>query len=239
MLVVMIEGNVFAVKIPPHYKFVPSLSIVMQAEMAILNGKVIKSRFAHEKHEEVLALLLARYKAKEYKTVLISDVNTTHCHCLKQKELIEYLKNCPPIIVPIDEASGEVYSEIHFSGVIKDISLYPTVTSSLYTHKITGFRATSVQEIEHYCERLLYNVDRWKELSAINLLTAEELARVVGEYSKYHLVNKTNFDSYTVEHDHSYEIVDWQGRMSKCEDLPALKEYLRDKIEFDLFLQDR
>lgn len=76
MLVVMIEGNLFAVKIPPHYKFVPSLSIVMQAEMAILNGKVIKSRFAHEKHEEVLALLLARYKAKEYKTVLISDVNT-------------------------------------------------------------------------------------------------------------------------------------------------------------------
>ena len=88
MLVVMIEGNVFAVKIPPHYKFVPSLSIVMQAEMAILNGKVIKSRFAHEKHEEVLALLLARYKAKEYKTVLISDVNTTHCHCLKRKELL-------------------------------------------------------------------------------------------------------------------------------------------------------
>ena len=58
MLVVMIEGNLFAVKIPPHYKFVPSLSIVMQAEMAILNGKVIKSSFAHEKHEEVLALLL-------------------------------------------------------------------------------------------------------------------------------------------------------------------------------------
>lgn len=240
MLIVMIEGNIFALEIPDNYSRVNTLSIVLHAEMALLNGKVIKTKYTKEKHEEILSLMLASYKIKDYKLILLSDVNTTHCKCLDRKELIDYLKKLPKYLIHIDNVNTDkCYDEIHFNGVIKNISLYPNILSTIYTHEITGFQTNSLQEIEHYCENLLYNVKRYSELMGLNLLTKEELTQIFGEYSKYHLVNNDNFASYTVKQNHSYEIADKEGRITYCDNLSVLKEYLRNKIDFDLFVSSR